>query len=100
MQGWQKLFLRAGVVSGVATVSYLIKMGFPPDMDTCYYAGLSFVLGILVFIQTAFENDDLDGDGKPDHPKKKYESDIKTQLNETQKKLKRTLSCLPNLWFP
>ena len=69
MKGWQKLLARAGVVSGISTISLLIKEGFPPTYKTGYFAFLTFMLGILVFIRTAWDNDDEDGDGVPHEPR-------------------------------
>lgn len=100
MKGWQKLLLRAGVVSGISTISLLIKEGFPPTYETGYFACLTFILGILVFIRTAWDNDDEDGDGIPDTRIVK-QSKIREQFDKCKKKkMKSLLTYIPNLWFP
>jgi len=101
MKGWQKLLCRAGVVSGISTISLLIKEGFPPTLETGYFAFLTFVLGLLVFIRTAWDNDDEDGDGIPDNMHIKKPSKVREQLDKCKKTSMRALiRCMPNLWFP
>ena len=99
MKGWQKLICRAGVVAGISSLGLLIKEGFPPTLEILYFTGLTFALGFLFFINTAFENDDMDGDGNPD---KKDAKDIVRQLKaeKREKQTKKIISCIPNLWFP
>jgi len=100
MKGWQKLICRASVVAGISFVSLLLYYGFPPTDEAFYIAILNFCLSFLFFINTAFENDDYDGDGKPDNHNG---SQIKKQLNsmnDKKKELKKIFAVVPNLWFP
>ena len=101
MKGWQKLICRASVVAGISFISLLIYKGYPPSTDAFYIATLNFVLSFLFFINTAFENNDFDGDGKPDCDKKKIESEVAKQLKKAgRKEILSFFKKVPNLWFP
>ena len=78
-------------------------------MEALYIAGLNFGLSFLFFINTAFENDDMDGDGKPDGEECSdgvhcgEPSKIKRQLSKPKKEKKslgEMIQKVPNLWFP
>jgi hypothetical protein len=100
VKGWQKLLCRAGVVSGISTISILIRDGFPPTYETGYFALLTFILGLLVFIRTAWDNDDEDGDGETEE-KESPEKAVKVQLEKCKKvRSGKILGFIPNLWFP
>ena len=100
MKGWQKLLCRAGTVGGLSFVGKLLESGFPPENEHFYFASLMFLLAFLAFFNTAFENNDYDGDGKSDDDKIR-KSEIRALLNKERKsKLKQIVGCFPNLWFP
>jgi hypothetical protein len=83
-------------VSGISTISILIRDGFPPTYETGYFALLTFILGLLVFIRTAWDNDDEDGDGETSPGKA-----VKVQLEKCKKvRSGKILGSIPNLWFP
>lgn len=54
---YKKAVLDASIIAGIAAVSVLASMGFPPTAEAVYATCIAFILGLLTSLAKRFEID-------------------------------------------